>query len=354
MSAASNRRARAGVVAALVALSLLGTANAGVTWHEGTLDSAIEAAKAGNKLVLLDCWARWCTFCFVMDDKVWSQESLARALDREVVAVKAEVDAARRIGISIADRYQVEGLPLVLVIDPQTGRALRRLEGYHEAPAILEAVDQARRELDLDRDLAARTEDPAALVTLGTRHLRAGDAERAEPLFVRAAELDPDCTLDQRDDAALGLAEIRVARGDAPGAEQLLGKTAETCGGASGEREIWQRREDAARVIGLDALRIVLAARAARFSDDAPAAAAWALFLVEHEPTTPGALEACRRAVALAPESAEPQGILARAHLARGELDAAAEAVARAVTLDPHDRSLRELRLRIDLARRSR
>lgn len=346
--------ARAALLVVAALLVPLAPVRAGVVWHDGDLDSAMRVARASNKLVVLDCWARWCTFCFTMDDNVWSRDDLARELAREAVPIKLEVDVARGIGADIAQRYDVEGLPLVLVIDPESQRALVRLTGYHEGDAILKAIDEARVQLALDRDLGGDDTDSTALVTLATRRLRSGDLAGAEPLLVRALERDAACKRDDADDAALALADLLYQRSDEAGAARVLADASLRCKGASGEAEIWRRRSELAERAGEEALLAVLEERAARFPDDAETALVRARALAQAEGASDRAFAAARRALELAPGDTRPRAILAKLHFDKRELERAIALVDEAIALDPHDRDLRELRLRIELARRQR
>jgi tetratricopeptide (TPR) repeat protein len=327
----------------------------GVAWYDGSFDEARARARAQDKLLLVDCWATWCQFCFEMDDEVWSRSDVAHAVDVTAVPLKAEVDARRGAGLELRRQYDVEGLPLVLIIDPVTGEALERLEGYQSAAAILAALDRAGEERLAAADVDPGSDDPAALAAAGLRLMRAGQPGEARPLLERAIELDADCAADQADDAAVGLADLLALTVGKPEALAVVEPLSERCREASAAEDLWRRRIDlAGEVEGEDARGAALARRAELYPQDWEALLADARWQFERGPkeAIPAAADGARRAAELAPEMPGPLALLARIAFYQERLDEALAQVERAIELDPHDTDLRTLRLRIALAQR--
>ncbi|RMF72542.1 MAG: thioredoxin, partial [Acidobacteria bacterium] len=256
------------VAGCLVALALpASAAGRGVRWADADLDAAMARARDTDRLVLVDCWAPWCRFCYEMDDNVWSLPELARVVEQETVPLRLEVDVRRGVGTAFARRYRVEGLPLVLLLDPRDGRVLRRLEGYQSAEAIVAAIDAARGEQATSR-AAEASDDPAVLVREGSRRERAGDPDGAERLWRRALALDADCAAGAADDAALSLATI-VARRDGPeAADALLADALGRCRRPDERDALWARRVELAGLRGPDELLAIVLARHEDRPDD--------------------------------------------------------------------------------------
>lgn len=331
-----------------------GEAPTGVRWFSGSFDEALAAARAEQKLVLLDAWASWCRYCFVMDDEVWSKDEVGRTLAPEVIAVRAEVDGVKGVGLDLRDRYEIEGLPLVLLIDPADGRALERLEGYRQAPAILEAVDRARLAAGGGRKAtAAAGEDPSELLRVAGQLRRSGELAGARGAAEKALALDPDCRLDAADDAVLFLADLDERQQRSADALGRLSSMATPCARASGAAEIWTRRTELAGTVEGEAARgRVLLERAAVYPDDPLALRDAALWKLRSGQDTDGAAALAARALALAPDDPRGLAAVAEVDLARGEFARAGEAIDKAIRIDPHDPGLRELRLRITMASR--
>ncbi len=331
-----------------------GEASSGVRWFSGSFDEALAAARTQKKLVLLDAWASWCRYCFVMDDEVWSKDEVGRALAPEVIPVRVEVDAVKGVGLELRDRYTIEGLPLVLVIDPADGRALERLEGYRLAPTILEAVDRARVAAGGGGEAtAAAGEDPEELLRVAGQLRRSGELAGARSAAEKALALDADCRRDAADDAVLFLTDLDERQERSAEALARLSSMATPCARASGAAEIWARLGELAGAIEGDAARgRVLLQRAEIYPDDPIAQRDAALWLLRSggDVARAGALAA--RARELAPDDPRCLAAVAEVDLARGEYAQAAEVIERAIRIDPHDPDLRELRLRITMASR--
>ncbi len=273
--------------AALFALAPLparaaGAPAAGVSWYSGSFEQALAAAREQKKLVLLDAWAAWCKYCHVMDAEVWAKGEVGRALAPEVIAVRAEVDIVKGTGLQLRDRYDIEGLPLVLVIDPENGKALERLEGYRKAPEILDAIDRARVAAGGGR-VATETAagDPAELLRVAGQLRRGGEIAGARRAAEQALAADPDCAKDAADDAALFLADLDLAASQPAAALGRLSAVAKPCVAASGAKEIWDRTVELAGTVDGDAAQgAVLLRRAEAYPADADAQRAAAAWLV--------------------------------------------------------------------------
>jgi thiol:disulfide interchange protein len=95
-----------------------------IAWHSD-LAAALNEARSTHKRVLVDFSASWCPPCIAMKHEVWPDADVARAIDSSYVALA--VDADRDNGLSA--RYQVEGIPAVLILDAD-GRIIKRNDGY--------------------------------------------------------------------------------------------------------------------------------------------------------------------------------------------------------------------------------
>lgn len=98
-----------------------------------SLDEALVQARAQKKLVFVDLSADWCHWCTKMDEDVFPDGRVKAALE-EFVAIKVDTDT--RGGRSVANRYQVSGLPAFLVLDAD-GQVVRHFDGYLPVEAFL-------------------------------------------------------------------------------------------------------------------------------------------------------------------------------------------------------------------------
>ena len=118
------------ILAALLIAAPL-AAQAPVKWEEN-LDAALARAKAEHKPVMLDLWAEWCGPCQKLKKDTFPSTQGAAALHK-VVAASVMVETKDRVqnphGIALAERYQLEAFPTLIMLD-ENGAELRRHVGY--------------------------------------------------------------------------------------------------------------------------------------------------------------------------------------------------------------------------------
>jgi thiol:disulfide interchange protein len=93
---------------------------ASIAWRTD-LNAALAEAGRTKKQVLVDFSADWCPPCIAMKHDVWPDAEVGRALARSYVPLLVDVD---RNG-EVAARYNVDGIPTVLVLDG-AGRVVRQ------------------------------------------------------------------------------------------------------------------------------------------------------------------------------------------------------------------------------------
>ncbi|MEO8054314.1 MAG: thioredoxin family protein [Acidobacteriota bacterium] len=91
-----------------------------------SFDEALAKARTENKLVFVDLYADWCTWCTKMDEDVFA---VPRVQDALLAFVPIKVDVEKAGGRRIATRYRVEGLPAYLLLNAD-GEVVGRFDGY--------------------------------------------------------------------------------------------------------------------------------------------------------------------------------------------------------------------------------
>ena len=141
--------------AILIGLGLVcaGSARAESTWSTD-YKKAQEEAKANHKLVLLEfTGSDWCGFCFQLDRAILSQPQFKDYANKNLVLV--EIDFPRRKAQSVetkkqnaelAERYQVDGFPTLVVLNSE-GKAVWRYDGMYMngLAAFLAELDKVRK-----------------------------------------------------------------------------------------------------------------------------------------------------------------------------------------------------------------
>lgn len=94
------------------------------------LDGALAEARRTGRPVLADFNAAWCPPCIAMKHEVWPDPAVERAVADGYVPLFVDVDR----NTAAAERYHVDGIPTILVLDGD-GRIVRRT-GFLDAAAM--------------------------------------------------------------------------------------------------------------------------------------------------------------------------------------------------------------------------
>jgi len=107
-------------------------ATAPFTWSHN-LDEAIAQAKASGKRVFIDFETTWCGPCKTMDEWIWTDAEVAAALKVGYVGVKLDGDIEK----AHVKRFGVSGYPTMVIVDPATGTAVKKVSGYQSSAQVL-------------------------------------------------------------------------------------------------------------------------------------------------------------------------------------------------------------------------
>jgi len=112
------------------------------SWQE-----ALDAAKAQNKYLFLDAYTDWCGWCKVMDQKTFTDATVAELMNDRFVNVKVEMESG--FGIDLAMKYRVSSFPQFLIFTP-SGTLVYRMYGFSPPadflPELNKALDPATQE----------------------------------------------------------------------------------------------------------------------------------------------------------------------------------------------------------------
>lgn len=108
-----------------------------IAWQTD-LDAALEESRRSGRLVFVDFSADWCPPCIVMKHDVWPDPAVERAM-LSFVPVLVDVDSNQ----AVAERYGVQGIPTILVLD-STGRVVRRAS-YLSAAALVRFLAETQQ-----------------------------------------------------------------------------------------------------------------------------------------------------------------------------------------------------------------
>ena len=104
---------------------------------KGDFDDARNAAKASNKLIMIDFKAEWCGPCKMLDRTTWSDDEVIDLVKEKAVAVKIDVD---QYG-DLASKYGIRSLPTIIFTNAD-GEEVSRFIGYRDAEGFLKEFNR--------------------------------------------------------------------------------------------------------------------------------------------------------------------------------------------------------------------
>jgi protein disulfide-isomerase len=141
--------------AVLIALGLIcaASARAELAWITD-YKRAQDEAKASHKLVLVEfTGSDWCGYCFQLDRVIFSQPEFKDYANKNLVLVeidfprrKAQSAETKKQNAELAERYQIDGFPTLVVLNGE-GKAVWRYDGLYTngLAAFLAELDKVRK-----------------------------------------------------------------------------------------------------------------------------------------------------------------------------------------------------------------
>lgn len=129
-------------------------------------DALLSKAKAENKMIFVDTYTDWCTYCKVMDKEVFTQKKVANYLNENFLNYK--INAEKGEGTKVALQFYLKEYPSYLFLNPD-GELVYKTVGFLEGPAF---IAEARRAIgyhekndlaEMEIEYASKKEDKGFL-----------------------------------------------------------------------------------------------------------------------------------------------------------------------------------------------
>ena len=156
------------------------------------LQEALAEAKEKDRLIVVDLWADWCTWCKKLEAEVFTSDVFREwAADKVLLRINTE-DGAE--GTRLQEDFGVTGLPTTLIVSHDRIR-IGQLQGFSPAPIYVQNLDL---ELAMYHMLARAYRDVDDTTAIGTLQTLADDfhsrrdGERAASLYLRLLDRGED------------------------------------------------------------------------------------------------------------------------------------------------------------------
>lgn len=172
-----------------------------IRWFKN-IKQGLAEAKALNKPILIDFWADWCSPCKEMDANVYTNPTVAEAINRRLVAVRIHLDMQPEV----ARQYNVGAIPDLIFTDVY-GTVLLRNRGEIGVFALSKIVAALPKDLSeinrLDGKLQTKRNDFDTLLAMGRALRSLGFYEASGDFFARAIQQGEAKARPQAREAAL-------------------------------------------------------------------------------------------------------------------------------------------------------
>ena len=114
---------------------LINTSYSQIHFEPLSWQQALGKARNENKMIFIDVYTTWCTYCRQMDAAVFSVPALGNYHNEHFINLK--YDALKADGIAIRKSYTLPGIPAFLYLDPQ-GMVIKKTVGYQNKEQLLQ------------------------------------------------------------------------------------------------------------------------------------------------------------------------------------------------------------------------
>ena len=100
-----------------------------LTWQQ-----ALGKARQENKMIFIDVYTTWCSYCKQMDAHIFPMKEIGDYHNEHFINL--QIDAERGDGLTIRNSYRLLGFPTFLYLDAQ-GNVVRKTAGYQTKEQLL-------------------------------------------------------------------------------------------------------------------------------------------------------------------------------------------------------------------------
>lgn len=117
----------------------------GITFFEGTWKDAMAKAKAEDKLLFVDAYAKWCGPCKAMAKNVFTKQEVGDFFNANFINLKLDMEEAD--GVTFGHKYPVSAYPTLFFIDGD-GKVVKTIKGGQQPDGLIALGGEAMKKMD--------------------------------------------------------------------------------------------------------------------------------------------------------------------------------------------------------------
>ena len=117
----------------------------GIQFFEGTWKEAMEKAKQEEKLLFIDCYAKWCGPCKAMAKNTFTVKEVGEYYNENFINLKLDMEEAD--GVSFGHKYAVSAYPTLYFLDGE-GKIVKKMMGGQRPDGLIQLGKDAIKSND--------------------------------------------------------------------------------------------------------------------------------------------------------------------------------------------------------------
>ena len=129
----------------LFILPILGLNAQGIEFFQGSWKEALTKAKAEDKLLFVDAFAKWCGPCKAMAKNVFTQQKVGDFFNENFINLKLDMEEAD--GVTFGHKYPVSAYPTLFFLDGD-GKVIKTIKGGQQPDGLIMQGEDALKKND--------------------------------------------------------------------------------------------------------------------------------------------------------------------------------------------------------------